>query len=221
VPMFVLALETAGDRGGAALLAPGGELFEATFFAARQHGELLPGCVQAVLQAAGIGPQDLGLVAVDVGPGSFTGLRIGIAFAQALAQAHSLPTVGVRQTEALGMPVARWWPGRVAVWIHDRRQFVYHAWAREDRAGRESVLPVSQALEKLTGEPEVLVVGSGAAMFAADIRRAVPQAVVAEGLAWPSPGAVARLGLARFEAQGGGPLEPLYLQPPVGKAKEV
>ncbi|HEC63365.1 MAG TPA: tRNA (adenosine(37)-N6)-threonylcarbamoyltransferase complex dimerization subunit type 1 TsaB [Candidatus Acetothermia bacterium] len=219
--MFVLALETAGDKGGAALLSPGGQLFEATFFAARQHGELLPGCVQAVLRAAGIKPRELGLVAVDIGPGSFTGLRIGIAFAQALAQAHDLPTVGVRQTEALGMPVARWWPGRVAVWIHDRRQFVYHAWARGDRAGRESVLSVSQALEKLAGESEVLVVGSGALRFAADIRRAVPRAVVAEGLAWPSPADIAQLGRARFEAQGAGPLEPLYLQPPVGNAKEV
>ncbi len=218
--MNVLAIETATDRGGAALLTGQGHSFSALFHAPRRHGELLPGCVQAVLSAGGISAAELDLVAVDIGPGSFTGLRIGLAFAKGLAQAHGLPLVGVRQTEALGLPAAAWWPGRVAVWIHDRRQFVYHAWATRDRAGREAVLEAGEAVKKLQGKSDVLVVGSGALAFADLLREA--GALPVEAGAFPDPVAVARLGLKRFRAEGAAEeLSPLYLQPPLASEKEA
>ncbi len=222
--MYVLGIETAGERGGVALLAPEGE-YEVVFHAGRKHLELLPQAVQAVLASAGVKQEEMGLIAVDVGPGSFTGLRIGIAFAKAMAQTLALPLVGVRQTEVLGAQAKAWWPGRVAVWIHDRREFLYHAWVSGVKVGKESVLTVDKAIKKLRGREDVLVVGSGALRFQELVRKETPTALVAgESLAYPDPVTLAKQGLARFEAQGPDKLlalEPLYIQPPLANAKEA
>jgi len=218
--MCILAIETAGSQGGVAVLTEQGHVFEITFHAPRKHVEILPICVKSVLEAAKVKEQELTLIAVDVGPGSFTGLRIGIAFAKALAQALSLPLVGVRQTEAVGLPVAAWWPGRVAVWIHDRREFVYHAWVSQGKVGRESVLKVDKAIEKLRGREDVLVVGTGAIEFRRLLKKEAPAVLVASpALAHPAPAQVARRGLARYREHGPDELldlEPVYIQPPLG-----
>ncbi len=219
--MNVLAIETATDQGGAALLTSQGGAYSALFHLPRRHGELLPGCVGAVLSSSGLSPVDLDLVAVDIGPGSFTGLRIGIAFARALAQAHDIPLVGVRQTEALGLPIAAWWPGQVAVWIHDRRDFVYHAWVTRERAGREVVQKAANAVEKLRGKREVLVVGSGAIVFS-DLLRERGVGLPAQSWVYPDPVEVARLGLKRYRTEGPTEeVEPLYVQPPLAGEKEA
>ena len=218
--MCTLAIETAGSQGGVAVVTEQGHVFETTFHVPRKHLESLPLCVKSVLEAAKVKEQELTLIAVDVGPGSFTGLRIGIAFAKALAQALSLPLVGVKQTEAVGLPVAAWWPGRVAVWIHDRRKFVYHAWVSQGKVGRESVLKVEEAIEKLRGREDVLVVGTGATEFQRLLKKEVPDVLVAgPALSHPAPAQVARQGLAKYREHGPDgllDLEPVYIQPPLG-----
>jgi len=218
--MCILAIETASDQGGVAVLTEQGHVFETKFHAPRKHVESLPLCLKTVLEVAKVKEEELKLIAVDVGPGSFTGLRIGVAFAKALAQALSLPLVGVRQTEAVGLPVAAWWPGRVAVWIHDRREFVYHAWVSQGKVGRESVLKVDKAIEKLRGREDVLVVGTGAMEFRRLLKKEVPDIIVAgPALAHPAPAQVARQGLAKYREHGPDELldlEPVYIQPPLG-----
>lgn len=210
--MLVLAIETAGGRSGAALWRDGGPLTEVTFNLGRRQGELLAPAALAALRLGGVTPGELGLIAVDVGPGSFTGLRIGVAFAKALAQSLAIPVVGVRQTEAVGLSVAQWWPGRVAVWIHDRGQFLYTAWVEQGRVGGETVLPAGEAVGRIRDRGGILVVGTGALRFAEEIKVAAPRARVAGELwAHPSPAEVARLGLTRFLAQG--PVDPLALEP--------
>jgi len=219
--MCILAIETAGDQGGVAVLTEQGHVFETTFHAPRVHVESLPLCVKSILEAAKVKQRELTLIVVDVGPGSFTGLRIGIAFAKALAQGLSLPLVGVRQTEAVGLPVAAWWPGRVAVWIHDRRKFVYHAWASQGKVGRESVLTIDKAIEKVRNREDVLVVGTGATEFCELLKRKAPDVLVAgPALAHPAPAQVARQGLAKYREHGPDELldlEPVYIQPPLGE----
>ena len=162
-----------------------------------------------------LGPADRGeieLIAVDIGPGSFTGLRIGLAFAKGMAQALGIPVVGVRQTEAVARPFS-WWPGKVAVWIHDRREFVYMAWATPDRVGTEAVLPWREALAKVSREPNTLLVGSGAIRFRGEVAAAGCW-IAPEAFAYPRPGEIARQGWARFVAQGAddlGEVEPHYV----------
>ena len=220
--MLVLGIETAGDVGGVALWREGEVPFELRFPARRRHAERLAPAVRALLAEAGASPADLGLIAVDIGPGSFTGVRIGIAFAKGMAQALGVPMAGVRQTEALGLPVAAWFPGRVATLVHDRRDLLYFAWAFPGRVGRDESLPLGRALEKLREvEGALCLVGSGALRFHAELAKALPGAYIL-GAEWGYPGAgiVAQLGYKRFrDGAGTDPkaLEPNYVQPPLAK----
>lgn len=177
----------------------------------QEGGGSLPAALDALLRLADADREEIELVAVDVGPGSFTGLRVGVAFAKGIAQARDVPVVGVRQTEAVARPVA-WWPGKVAVWIHDRREFVYVASATRDRVGPETVLPWRDALAKAAASPGTLLVGSGAEEFRAEVERSgAAVAVASSALAYPRPGEVALLGVARFRDRG--PDDPQTLEP--------
>ncbi len=217
--MWVLGIETAGERGGVALWREDGPSYEAAFRAGRAHVELLAPCVDAVLRLGDVAPCELGLVSVDVGPGSFTGLRIGLAFAHGLARTSGVPVIGVRQAEVLGFAAARWWPGRVAVWIHDRDDVLYASWISGRRAGAEAVLRAEEAVAKLHDRSDVLVVGTGAVRYAAELAERAP-GVRPGGTKWEHPEAleVARLGHARWRAGGAEkqePVEPWYVQGPI------
>lgn len=209
---MVLGIETAGAQGGVALLSPRGE-HEVVVPLGRNGGEALPVAVEALLGLARAKREEIQLIAVDIGPGSFTGVRIGVAFAQGMGQALHVPVVGVRQTEALARPLA-WWPGKLAVWIHDRREFVFAAWATRDRVGAESVLPWREALAKALHQGGVLLVGSGVEEFRHEIEASAPGVTCAGAtFAHPRPSEVARQGWDRFQAVGAGDarLEPHYV----------
>lgn len=94
---------------------------------ARAHGELLAPQVAAVLGEIGARPRDLGAIVVGVGPGPFTGLRVGLVTAASMGQALSLPTYGVCSLDALGLAAAQGLPGAVLVATDARRREVYHA----------------------------------------------------------------------------------------------
>jgi len=99
--VIVLALETATIEVGAALVGSDGLLAESRHPCRRLHVETLHPAVESVVAAAGIGLGQVGAVAVDVGPGLFTGLRVGIAAAKAFGFALGVPLVAVRSTEVL------------------------------------------------------------------------------------------------------------------------
>jgi tRNA threonylcarbamoyl adenosine modification protein YeaZ len=82
--VLVLALDTSTALTTVALVASGGDvLAESSHLDARRHAEVLPRLVRDVLASSGATPADLDLLAVGVGPGPFTGLRVGVAFARA------------------------------------------------------------------------------------------------------------------------------------------
>jgi tRNA threonylcarbamoyladenosine biosynthesis protein TsaB len=121
--VHLLAIDSSTDRLVLALLTPDG-LFTWHSVTARQHGELLVTEVPRLLQSHGIALQDLHGIALGQGPGSFTGLRIGAAFVQALAMAHQLPVVMVDSLLALAMSSGH---DRVIVAIKARMGEIYHA----------------------------------------------------------------------------------------------
>lgn len=92
----------------------------------RSHGEMLVPMIQAVLAEAEMSIADIGLVAVDCGPGRYTGLRVGIATAAALAYARSLPVVAVSSTELLAFG-ARKFCGNIVPVIDARRGEAFFA----------------------------------------------------------------------------------------------
>jgi tRNA threonylcarbamoyladenosine biosynthesis protein TsaB len=133
------------------------------------HASRLLVLVEEVLAAAGAGWDDVARLAVGVGPGGFTGLRLGIATARGLAQARGLPLVGVSSLAALaaGAPPA---PATAAV-IDARRGEVFAAIWRD---GEPVLAPVAIAPEDLAArlEPATLAVGDGAVRFRAELERA-------------------------------------------------
>lgn len=99
--MLVLALETCGDVCGVALGEGARVLAGRDLAMPRGHAEALAPLVREVLEAAAVAPRALGAVALSIGPGSFTGVRVATAFARAWALAAGLALVPVTSLEAL------------------------------------------------------------------------------------------------------------------------
>ncbi len=223
--MWILGLETAGKHGSVGLMREDEPFADILFPAGKnQGGKLLP-AVEALLQLAEAKRDELGLIAVSIGPGSFTGLRIGIATAKGLAKALEIPIVGVSAADAY-VRAAGFWAGPVWVLLPDRRGWVYYAAFR----GGELIVPLQiSALEGLpqrlrdhaTREEKVLFVGPGVECHRAMLLERCPEAVLAPvALNEPSGLEIARLGLEKYRATGHDELyelEPLYLQPPLAE----
>lgn len=106
--MRLLAIDTAADLCAACVLdAQGGEQGRAVLDLGKGHAERLMAVIGEALARAGLAYADLDAVAVSVGPGSFTGVRVGVAAARGLALALKIPAVGVTTLEALAREAAR------------------------------------------------------------------------------------------------------------------
>lgn len=98
---IILAIETSGDMGGAAVLRDGELESEVEVSGPRRHGAELMTCIDRAMIDAAINRADMDVIAVNCGPGSYTGLRIGLATAAALGFALDKPVVGVPCFEAM------------------------------------------------------------------------------------------------------------------------
>ena len=129
--MPLLALDTATALTTVAVVSTAGEvLAEASHLDARRHAEALPRLVREALDVAGVAPGELDLIAVGVGPGPFTGLRVGVVFARATAHALGIPAVGVMTLDAIARRWAQEYAGPFTVVTRSRRVEV--AWAAYD-----------------------------------------------------------------------------------------
>ena len=124
--MLVLALDTTTRAGSAALVRGGDVLLEELGDPALTHGQRLPRDLMRLLDRAGIRLDEIDLLAVAAGPGSFTGLRVGIATVQGLAMARGRRVVPVSALEALAR-AGRNGIDRVAPWMDAHRGEVFAA----------------------------------------------------------------------------------------------
>ncbi|MGQ2904699.1 MAG: tRNA (adenosine(37)-N6)-threonylcarbamoyltransferase complex dimerization subunit type 1 TsaB [Neoaquamicrobium sediminum] len=99
--MRLLALDTAANLCAASVQDAGGERGRAVLDLGKGHAEHLMGVIEAALKEAGTAYGELDAIAVSVGPGSFTGVRVGVATARGLALALKIPAVGVTTLEAI------------------------------------------------------------------------------------------------------------------------
>ncbi|HEX6472576.1 MAG TPA: tRNA (adenosine(37)-N6)-threonylcarbamoyltransferase complex dimerization subunit type 1 TsaB [Streptosporangiaceae bacterium] len=207
--MLVLAFDTATAAVTVALQewspGEGMRLRAATSTVDRRHAELLVPSIAAVLGQAGVSRAALSAVAVGVGPGPYTGLRVGLATAHALGTALRVPVHGVCTLDAIAW--ASGLPTPFVVASDARRKEVY--WARYDsarrRAGDVAVGPPADA-----AAPGLPVLGEGAALYREVLG---PPA----GPLLPSAAALAELVVTRLSGAAGPPLlppEPLYLRRP-------
>lgn len=99
--MRVLGIETSGERGGIALLEAGEVRGTRLFEKGMVHGREIAPAIQGLLGEAGLALREIDLVACDIGPGSYTGLRVGLAAAKGLVLALRKPLVGVASLDAM------------------------------------------------------------------------------------------------------------------------
>jgi tRNA threonylcarbamoyl adenosine modification protein YeaZ len=162
----LLALDTSSAASTAAVHDGASVLAEATEIGAQAHGELLAPTIDRVLRAAGVGVGDLTHLVVGVGPGPFTGLRVGLVTARVMAEVLGVPAYGVCSldvlaAEAVGTGTV---DGPFAVATDARRKEVYLAAYGADgvrRSGPDVVRP-ADADEALVAGP---VVGAGAWLY--------------------------------------------------------
>lgn len=126
VDVIVLAIESATARAGVALATPDGVIASAQVTRGPRHAEVLVPAIEFVCAQAGIELGAVDAIAVDVGPGLFTGLRVGIATANGLAQALGKPMIAVSSLDLLAHAYKHVGHDLVAV-IDARRSEVYAA----------------------------------------------------------------------------------------------
>lgn len=174
--MRLLALDTT-TRAGSVALAEEGAIVEARAGdPSRTHGERLPGDVLTLLAARGLGIGDIDVYAVAAGPGSFTGLRVGIACVQGFALATGRRVVAISALDALAH-AAKAGDSLVAAWIDAQRGEIFAA-LYDDAAQVEapSVATPARTLElwrpRLDDRP-VVAIGDGAARYASLLSEAL------------------------------------------------
>jgi len=209
--LILLALDTASTAAAAAVVAHGDVLGQACELMERGHQERIAALTSAAMASAGVGFRDLDRIGVTVGPGSFTGVRVGLAFAKGLALALGAPCIGVSVLEALAADAEAGFEGEVMAVVAARGHEVYaQAFRGAGALGPPEVL-TEEALRLRLGAPAAgprLLVGSGAARFEG------LRGVAVDARAAPSPFAVARIA---GRADPAGRARPLYLRPPDAK----
>ena len=204
--MRILALDAALARCAAAVVVDGEVLAARQTAATQGHAALLPVMARDVLAEAGIDAASLDLVAVTVGPGSFTGIRAGLALAHGIALAAGVPVIGVTVGEALADSLPHLGERRLWVAIDSRRGRVFL-----ERGGTVVTTPLD-ALPVPDGK--VAVAGDAAAAVAARLAARDADVMLTD----------ARLPMARHVAMAAAcrfrrvlpplPAQPLYVDPP-------
>ena len=171
----------------------------------RGHQERLAPLVQEAMAEAGLGFDKLERIGVTVGPGSFTGLRVGLAFAKGLASALSIPAVGIGTLEALADTES----GNVVAVLDAKRGQVYlQAFSDGAPVSAPDALPIETAAARVAEFAPDTLIGTGAALLAG-VRPGVR--VIEADIT--DPVAVARLAALRSPV----PPRPLYLRAPDAK----
>lgn len=168
--MKILAVDTSGASASCAVTQDGRVLAETTLNSGRTHASHLVPMIDGLLGLLGLKPADMDAFAVSVGPGSFTGLRIGAVTMKSMAYASNRPLAGISTLEAMAfcMPPSA---GIVCPLLDARNRQVYAALYRVEGgapvlSGEESGLPVEALAEamKTVGEP-VLLTGDAADLW--------------------------------------------------------
>lgn len=217
--MILFALDSATGAAGAAVWQDGRILAESYADIGLTHSQTLMPLCDEVFRRTGLTPADVDCFAVTDGPGSFTGLRIGIGTIKGMAFAADKPCVPVSTLEALAWNVCG--STRTAVALCDaRRGRVYHAaFAVEQEVRRlceDTVVDIAQ-LPELYRQTPVLLIGDAARLCYNEVHETMDCALPAPGNLMPraaSVAAAAALRARRGDTVLAGELAPRYIQIP-------
>jgi tRNA threonylcarbamoyladenosine biosynthesis protein TsaB len=200
--VLILGVESATAQVGCAIGGHEGVLASTHSSRAKRHAESLIPAVEFVSRQARVPLPDISVVAVDVGPGLFTGLRVGVASAKAIAQALRVPMIGVSSLDLLAFP-ARFSSRLIVAVIDARRGELFYAFYRQVPGGvqrfseRRLASPDDLASELLATGEDTLLVGDGAIRYADRFVDRGNVEIVDQGLAHPSARSLVQLAHAR------------------------
>ena len=220
--MLILGVESATSQVGCAIGGHEGVLASAHSLRGRRHAETITPQIDFVRRQARIDLHEISVVAVDLGPGLYTGLRVGIATAMATAYALDVPMIGVPSLDLLAFPV-RFSPRLIVAVIDARRDEVFHAFYRHVPGGVQRVTepgvssPDDLAAEILASGEECLLVGDGALRYSESFGGLSRVDIAEQALAYPNAASLVQLAHARAlreEFVKPWEIEPLYMRMP-------
>lgn len=204
--MLVLAIDTSSAAVTAAVVAVDDglrTLARRVTINPRAHGELLAPSVAECLAESGASPADLGAIVAGLGPGPFTGLRVGLVTAASMADALGIPAYGVCSLDAIAGAVDA---GSLLVATDARRREVF--WARYVDGARVEGPGVAGPAGLSTVDSATMA-GAGARLYADVLNRPLLD------VDYPDPGALVHAVADRVRARAGTePLTPIYLRRP-------
>jgi tRNA threonylcarbamoyladenosine biosynthesis protein TsaB len=220
--VLILGITTSTNQVGCAIGGHEGVLAQVHSARGKRHAESLAPSIDILRQPARVDLDEIGCVAVDVGPGLFTGLRVGIAAGKAIAHALRVPMVGVPSLDLVAFPV-RWSPRLVVAAVDARRSELFTATYRHVPGGIQRLTehqvssPADVAGDLEAHREDVLLVGDGALRYRSLFAHLPHVELGDQGLAYPSAASLVQLAHAkalREEFVQPWELEPLYLRLP-------
>lgn len=220
--MLIIGIDTATAQVSVAVGGHEGVLASTQSLRGKQHAEVLTPAIEFTCRQARIELNEISVVAVDLGPGLFTGLRVGVASAKAMAHALNVPMIGVSSLDLLAFPV-RFTSRLIVATIDARRGELFYAFYRQVPGGVQRISshqvgsPDDLASEILASGEECLLVGDGAQRYREVFEGLKKIEIVEEGFAHPSASSLVMLAHAQaLREQWVKPwdLQPLYLRKP-------
>ena len=203
VAVLVLGIDTSTTQTSVALGSEQGTLASVDVRVDRPHHEMVAATVGRLLEWTGAHAGSLGGVAVGLGPGLFTGMRVGIATAKTFAQTLGIPIVGVASLDLVAFS-ARYARRTICAALDAKRDEVFFAFYRPVPGGvaREAGFQVGSP-DDLQGELEaraedILLVGSGGVVYRQRLEGSAHVELASAGLAHPSAEALVELAVPRF-----------------------
>jgi tRNA threonylcarbamoyladenosine biosynthesis protein TsaB len=220
--MLILGISTSTRQAGCAIGGHEGVLALVQSARGKRHAETLAPSIDVLRKHAQVDLDDIGCVAVDVGPGLFTGLRVGIATAKAMAHALRVPMIGIASLDLVAFPV-RWTHRLVVAAIDARRGELFVARYKQVPGGIQRLddyavrSPEDLASELLATPDDILMVGDGALRYRDQFEHIVRVELADQGLAYPSAAPLVQLAhpqALREEFVFPSELSPIYIRAP-------
>ena len=218
--MLVLGIETSTPQTSVAIGSEQGIVAGALVSRGASYNEFLLPAIRFCLDQAGVGYRNLGGIGVSLGPGMFSGMRVGVATAKALAQALSVPIVGLASLDLVAYEL-RYSSKTICAVLDARRSEVFYAFYRSSPGGIQRMSEyrvdtaerIAAAIESIPGD--VLVVGNGALLYREVFEDVGSVEVATSSLAFPAATALVELALPRMFREDFDSLfdlKPLYLR---------
>lgn len=218
--MLILGIETSTPQASVTIGSEQGIIGSCTISRGASYGEFLLPAVEFLMRQSGLTYRQLSALAIGLGPGLFTGMRVGVATAKTLAQALSVPIVGVPSLDLLAFD-ARYTPKVICPVLDAKRGEVFYAFYRQVPGGitRESDYQAATA-ERLVAEfdalgKDILAIGNGALLYRAKLEEAERVEIGTMTHAFPRSAALIDLALPRLVREDFDRLfdiEPMYMR---------